>query len=133
MLELGSFLRFHPSDIEHPDTGTVRAKQRRSGTAVHRCDVKKVFAPVQPHRLKFGQSRTNGGGANAVLGQVGSHTTDHVRTLVGVVNGTAGVHHHALGVGQDGKVAGVDNGARQAVQNGLRGLDQLLVGFQCAV
>lgn len=77
-----------------------------------------MLATMQPDRLHFGQGRADGSGANAALGQVGDDARDQVGARVGVVNGATGVDHHAVCIGQNGKVAGVDDGARQVLQHG---------------
>lgn len=78
-----------------------------------------MLTPVEPYRLQLGQRGTNGRGANAGFGQIGAYAGDQVGAWVSVVNGTAGIHHDALGIGQNGKVAGVDDRAGQTLQYGF--------------
>ena len=86
-----------------------------------------MFAPVQPDWLQFGQRCANGGGADVALGQVGADAGDVVGAAVGAVNGAAGVHYDAIGVGEDGKVACVGNGMAELKQDRARRLHQRLV------
>ena len=117
MFEFRALLGVDAGYIEHANTHTVRSKQRCARTAIDRGAVKKMLAPVQPDTLQFGQGGSNGGGTDAVLGQICAHAGDQMSARVSVVNGTPGMHHHAVRVGQNGEVAGVDNGAAEVFEH----------------
>ena len=130
VLEFRAFQGVNAGQVQHADAGPIRAKQGRACAGVVAVSRKKVFPPVQPHRLQFGQCRAYGRGAHAGLGQIRAYAGDQVGAGVRAVNGAADIDHHAACVREDRKVARVDNGASQTLQQGSGCVPQVLVGLK---
>ena len=110
--------------VQHANAGTVRTEHGCTCAAEHGGALKKVFTPVQPYRLQFGKRCANGRGAHVAFRQIGPNAGDGASARVRAVNLAAHIHHHALGVGENGEVACVHNGTPEFFENGFGGLHQ---------
>ena len=125
--QFGALGHVHAGQVQHADALPVGPEQRCARAAVAAVVVKEMLAPVQPHGLQFGQRGADGGGAHGGLRQVDAHAANGAGAGVAAVAGALHVHHDAVRVGQDGKVAHARNGAGELVQHGPGRVQQVVV------
>lgn len=129
VLELGALGHVHAGQVQHAHAAPLRVKQRCAGAGVVTVVEQKMLATVQPHRLQFGQRGADGGGADGALRQVGADARDQAGAQIAGVDRAAGVQHDTVGIGQDGKVAGVGDRFAQTLHDALGRLQKALIGI----
>ena len=92
-----------------------------------------MFTPVQPDRLACGERSADGCGADRVFAQVHADAGNRINAFVLPVYAFAGVHHHALGIGNQCEKRGACNRASQTFKFRSGGLDKFVVLVQGAV
>ena len=88
-----------------------------------------MLAPVQPDRVQFVQRRADGRSANAFFRQINADPSDHIGTRVAAVDLAAHVHHHTVGIGQDGEITRFGDGVAKLFERRACGLQQRVIGL----